>query len=253
KLGLGAKVCLLEASYLVQHEGVHGGAFRWWRCHARMGTGSNCSTDDGAGHLFFFRSAVRVATVAQVTDYVVLLRGVNVGGRTLKMADVRAALAEGAFPGARTVLASGNVLLASERDAATVGTAVEQILTERFGYQAWVLVRSTAQLAQVGGRLPVRDRRGHPPPVRGVLPQRRGARGAAGRAHRDRPGRAHRARGCGALLADAPGQQPGHTGVQGAGAGAVHRRRHHPEPAHAAPPAALSWSRARWCRRRRRW
>ena len=119
-----------------------------------MGTGSNCSTDDGAGHLFFFRSAVRVATVAQVTDYVVLLRGVNVGGRTLKMADVRAALAEGAFPGARTVLASGNVLLASERDAATVGSAVEQILTERFGYQAWVLVRSTAQLAQVVADFP---------------------------------------------------------------------------------------------------
>ncbi|WP_245542881.1 DUF1697 domain-containing protein [Ruania albidiflava] len=95
-----------------------------------------------------------MATVAQVTDYVVLLRGVNVGGRTLKMADVRAALAEGAFPGARTVLASGNVLLASERDAATVGSAVEQILTERFGYQAWVLVRSTAQLAQVVADFP---------------------------------------------------------------------------------------------------
>ena len=83
-----------------------------------------------------------------------LLRGVNVGGRTLKMADVRAALAEGGFPGARTVLASGNVLLTSERDAATVGTAVEQILTERFGYQAWVLVRSTEQLTQVVADFP---------------------------------------------------------------------------------------------------
>ncbi len=84
-----------------------------------------------------------------MTDHVVLLRGVNVGGRTLTMADVRAALAEGGFPGARTVLASGNVLLSSEHDTATVGSAVEQILTERFGYQARVLVRTAEQLAQV--------------------------------------------------------------------------------------------------------
>lgn len=104
--------------------------------------------------------------MGRVTDYVVLLRGVNVGGRTLKMADVRAALAEGGFPGARTVLASGNVLLTSERDAATVGTAVEQILTERFGYQAWVLVRSTAELAQLVADYPFQtDESSHHPYV----------------------------------------------------------------------------------------
>lgn len=84
-----------------------------------------------------------------MASYVVLLRGVNVGGRTLKMADVRAALADGGFPAARTVLASGNVLLDSSDDAAQVGSAVERILTERFGYQAWVLVRSTDELARI--------------------------------------------------------------------------------------------------------
>lgn len=84
-----------------------------------------------------------------MTSYVVLLRGVNVGGRTLKMAEVRAALADGGFPAARTVLASGNVLLDSAADAAQVGFAVEGILTERFGYQARVLVRSTGELMQI--------------------------------------------------------------------------------------------------------
>ena len=84
-----------------------------------------------------------------MTGYVVLLRGVNVGGRTLKMAEVRAALADGGYPGARTVLASGNVLLDSEDDAAQVGSAVEGVLTERFGYQAWVLVRTAGELAQL--------------------------------------------------------------------------------------------------------
>ena len=84
-----------------------------------------------------------------MTSYVVLLRGVNVGGRRLKMAEVRAALADGGFPAARTVLASGNVLLDSEDDAARVGSAVENILTERFGYPARVLVRSSEELAQI--------------------------------------------------------------------------------------------------------
>ncbi|WP_147916381.1 DUF1697 domain-containing protein [Ruania zhangjianzhongii] len=84
-----------------------------------------------------------------MTSYAVLLRGVNVGGRTLKMAEVREALAEGGFPAARTVLASGNVLLDSAADAAQVGPAVESILTERFGYRARVLVRSIQELAEI--------------------------------------------------------------------------------------------------------
>ena len=84
-----------------------------------------------------------------MTSYVVLLRGVNVGGRTLKMAEVRAALGDGGFPGVRTVLASGNVLLDSEGDAAQVASAVESILTEQFGYPARVLVRSSEQLVQI--------------------------------------------------------------------------------------------------------
>lgn len=101
-----------------------------------------------------------------MTRYVVLLRGVNVGGRTLRMADVRTALAEGGFPAARTVLASGNVLLDSPDDAAQVGSAVESILTERFGYQAWVLVRSTEELAQVVADYPFEtDEASHHPYV----------------------------------------------------------------------------------------
>lgn len=101
-----------------------------------------------------------------MTSYVVLLRGVNVGGRTMKMADVRAALAAGGFPAARTVLASGNVLLDSPGDAAQVGSAVERILTERFGYQAWVLVRSIEELAQIVADYPFQtDESSHHPYV----------------------------------------------------------------------------------------
>ncbi|MEB3031407.1 DUF1697 domain-containing protein [[Mycobacterium] nativiensis] len=74
------------------------------------------------------------------TRYAAFLRGVNVGGVNLKMADVAAALTGAGFSEVRTLLASGNVLLESPNDAATVRTAAEAALRKRFDYQAWVLV-----------------------------------------------------------------------------------------------------------------
>ncbi len=74
------------------------------------------------------------------TRYVAFLRGVNVGGVNLKMADVAAALTDAGFSNVRTVLASGNVVLTSELDTTAVRTKAEAALRESFGYQAWVLV-----------------------------------------------------------------------------------------------------------------
>jgi uncharacterized protein (DUF1697 family) len=75
-----------------------------------------------------------------MTRYAAFLRGVNVGGVNLKMADVAAALADAGFANVSTVLASGNVLLDAPGDAAAVRAIAEAALRERFGYQAWVLV-----------------------------------------------------------------------------------------------------------------
>ncbi|MGH3552677.1 MAG: DUF1697 domain-containing protein, partial [Mycobacterium sp.] len=52
-----------------------------------------------------------------MTRYAAFLRGVNVGGVNLKMADVAAALSDAGFAGVRTILASGNVLLDSPATA----------------------------------------------------------------------------------------------------------------------------------------
>jgi hypothetical protein len=46
-----------------------------------------------------------------VPRYAAFLRGVNVGGVNLTMAEVAAALTDAGFTGVRTILASGNVLL----------------------------------------------------------------------------------------------------------------------------------------------
>jgi len=65
--------------------------------------------------------------------YVVLLRGVNVGGKNkVSMAALRDVLAERGFAGVRTYIASGNVLLHSDLPAERVQTAVEAALVETF-------------------------------------------------------------------------------------------------------------------------
>jgi len=69
-----------------------------------------------------------------------LLRGVNVGGVNMKMAEL-AEVARGlGYDDVVTVLASGNVLFTTTDAAATAKERLETALRERFGYEAWVHV-----------------------------------------------------------------------------------------------------------------
>ncbi|PJE08924.1 DUF1697 domain-containing protein [Mycobacterium sp.] len=74
-----------------------------------------------------------------MTEYAAFLRGVNVGGVNLKMADVADALTDAGFQNVRTILASGNVRLESSANVAAVRSQAEAALRDRFGYDAWVL------------------------------------------------------------------------------------------------------------------
>ena len=75
-----------------------------------------------------------------MTRFVALLRGVNVGGVTIKMADLAALVAGLGYTDVQTVLASGNVLFTSQDAAAVAKSALEAALRTRFGYEAWVHV-----------------------------------------------------------------------------------------------------------------
>jgi uncharacterized protein (DUF1697 family) len=75
-----------------------------------------------------------------MTRYAAFLRGVNVGGVNLKMADVADALTDAGFAEVRTILATGNIILESRAGADSVRTKAEAALRKRFGYDAWVLV-----------------------------------------------------------------------------------------------------------------
>jgi uncharacterized protein (DUF1697 family) len=90
-------------------------------------------------------------------SYSVFLRGINVGGINIKMADLREALKTAGFPDARTLLASGNVVLTSNLDAAAVKRECEKCLRGTFGYDAWVVVLDAARVAGLVNACPYPD------------------------------------------------------------------------------------------------
>ena len=88
------------------------------------------------------------------TRYATFLRGVNVGGVTLKMAAVARAFEAAGFTEVKTILASGNVLLTSAADEAAVRAGAEQALRDEFNYPAWVLVYELEAVAAISAAYP---------------------------------------------------------------------------------------------------
>ena len=88
--------------------------------------------------------------------YVALLRGINVGGKTLiKMADLRATMEELGFDDVSTFIASGNVLFASgERDAAKLERKIERAIERRFRLPVKVVLLDRTAYARIVNAIP---------------------------------------------------------------------------------------------------
>jgi uncharacterized protein (DUF1697 family) len=87
---------------------------------------------------------------------IVLLRGVNVGGRNkLAMPALREALQEAGMENVLTYVQSGNVVLDSTAKPDALARACEQVIAERFGLDIGVVVRTRAELAEVAERNPL--------------------------------------------------------------------------------------------------
>ena len=97
-----------------------------------------------------------------MTRYAAFLRGVNVGGVNLKMAEVAKALENAGFTDVRTILASGNVLLDSRAGVDAVRRKAEKALRDAFGYEAWVLAYDLDTVAAISAAYPFeREVEGH--------------------------------------------------------------------------------------------
>jgi uncharacterized protein (DUF1697 family) len=85
--------------------------------------------------------------------YVVLLRGINVGGKNIiTMAGLKKYLEEMGFPYVSTYIASGNVILESDKSADEIQAQLEKTLPESFKFddkQIKVLVLTGNQLQTI--------------------------------------------------------------------------------------------------------
>jgi uncharacterized protein (DUF1697 family) len=80
--------------------------------------------------------------------YVGLLRGVNVGGKNkLPMADLRALVESLGHTEVTTYIQSGNIVFTSAKTVAP--KTLETAITEAFGFEITVVLRTSAELAKV--------------------------------------------------------------------------------------------------------
>lgn len=90
-----------------------------------------------------------------MSRWIALLRGINVGGASIRSADLAALFRELGFEDVRTVLATGNVDFTTDVDAADPAGAaslkerIEAALGERFGYEAWIVLIPHIDLAGI--------------------------------------------------------------------------------------------------------
>jgi uncharacterized protein (DUF1697 family) len=78
---------------------------------------------------------------------IALLRAVNVGGRKLQMAELRALCAELGWEAVETYIQSGNVVFTANGQPDALESTLEKAIKERFDLDVPVIVRTAAQWA----------------------------------------------------------------------------------------------------------
>ncbi len=78
--------------------------------------------------------------------WLAFLRGINLGKRQIKMAELRACLEEAGFADVKTVVASGNVRLSAEGNAEAIKARLEKAIETKFGFKVGVVPRSEAEM-----------------------------------------------------------------------------------------------------------
>jgi uncharacterized protein (DUF1697 family) len=85
-----------------------------------------------------------------MTQFVALLRGINLGKRRIKMADLRKDFGVWGFSDVQTVLASGNVIFESEeRDPAKVQSMIEAGFKDTYDWEVPTCVRRAEEIVEL--------------------------------------------------------------------------------------------------------
>lgn len=88
-------------------------------------------------------------------QYIILLRGVNVGSRIIKMTELKSCFEKNGYQNVQTILQTGNVIAeTNEKNIAKLQQKIEVELTAAFNYPAKVLVITPKQLQDVLAAFP---------------------------------------------------------------------------------------------------
>jgi uncharacterized protein (DUF1697 family) len=87
---------------------------------------------------------------------IIMLRGINLGPtRRVPMAELRALFSEAGYEDVRTYVQSGNIVLRSPAKPAELERDAAGLISERFGFDVPVIVRTRTDLARVVKRNPL--------------------------------------------------------------------------------------------------
>ena len=90
-----------------------------------------------------------------MTQYVALLRGINLGKRRIKMAELRQDFEDWGFSAVETILASGNVIFESrEGEADEVQGRIEQGFADKYGWNVPTCVRRAKEIRELAESKP---------------------------------------------------------------------------------------------------
>jgi len=95
-----------------------------------------------------------------MTEFIALLRGINVGGRTLKMETLRACLGELGLANVQTYVQSGNAVFSARGAQRALSGKIEAEIARELGHSVAVILRTSAELGRVIAANPFLRERG---------------------------------------------------------------------------------------------
>lgn len=93
-----------------------------------------------------------------MTSFVAFLRGINLGRRQIRSAELKDEFEKLGFAKVRTLLASGNVIFAGEPENG-LQERIEQALHQRFGFEVGTVLRTQEELQELVKSDPFRGRK----------------------------------------------------------------------------------------------
>lgn len=94
-------------------------------------------------------------------SYCAFLRGVNVNGRTMKMADVCEVFRGAGMADVVSILASGNVVFRSEKAAGELRPLLERAMSERYASEVHLFVKDKAEVDALLAGVPFAESEDH--------------------------------------------------------------------------------------------